>query len=645
MLSTLLICAACVAADPAAPALARVRAKSEILAAYNKAQTSAGRDADAQVRLALWCEAHGLERERLKHLAIAVLRDPKDATARGLLGLVAFRGRWLAPAAVSEQLRSDDSSSAALAEYNAKRARVGDSAGAHWKLALWCEQHGLTPEATVHLTRVTQLEPGYEAAWRRLGYKKRRTRWATDEQVAAEQAEAKAQKLADESWRARLGLWRSVAENPSRRSELTQALADVTDPRAVSAVWWTFARGTPAQQTVALQLLGQIDSPGATRAMALLAVRTRSAEVRRNVIQKLKGRDFRDTASFLVTLLRDRILDPNLVPDPILYRFQLEPIGSTAIGSPGLVYVRGPRYNVVRTYTVDESFMTAGTPVPSMDSEPYSRRIMVQRRQQLYDLAILIDQILGESVSDLTLADDHDRHVDRVNNRIIQTLSEATGLKLGNDPEDWRKWLIEERGYAYETPTPKPTIDLTVTADAPTYYMESFHYSCFAAGTPVHTITGRRPIESIAIGDQVLTQDPNSGALSFQPVLAAVQNKPDAIWRIRVGRETIQATGIHRFWKVGQGWVMARDLKAGDTLRALGGVAEVTGVEQDRVQPVYNLEVMQAESFFVGDRGMLVHDNSAVHRVSKPFDAVPELAGKPEQTVVGSTGKGDITKS
>jgi len=69
----------------------------------------------------------------------------------------------------------------------------------------------------------------------------------------------------------------------------------------------------------------------------------------------------------------------------------------------------------------------------------------------------LIDQILGESQVALALADDHDRQVDRVNNRIIQTLSEATGLKFGKDPEAWRKWWIEERGYAYKSPTPKPT--------------------------------------------------------------------------------------------------------------------------------------------------------------------------------------------
>jgi hypothetical protein len=72
---------------------------------------------------------------------------------------------------------------------------------------------------------------------------------------------------------------------------------------------------------------------------------------------------------------------------------------------------------------------------------------------------------------------------------------------------------------------------------------------------------------------------------------------------------------------------MARDLKPGDTLRALGGVAEVKNIKRGPVEPVYNLKVMQAQSFFVGDRGMLVHDNSPVEPVSQPFDLVPALAG------------------
>src|SRR4051812_6668457 len=78
MLSTLLAVAVLAAADPdSRPALA-----DDDLATYRAASAGVGRDPDAHVRLALWCEAHGLQVERLKHLAIAVLTDPRHATAR-----------------------------------------------------------------------------------------------------------------------------------------------------------------------------------------------------------------------------------------------------------------------------------------------------------------------------------------------------------------------------------------------------------------------------------------------------------------------------------------------------------------------------------------------------------------------------------
>jgi len=111
----------------------------------------------------------------------------------------------------------------------------------------------------------------------------------------------------------------------------------------------------------------------------------------------------------------------------------------------------------------------------------------------------------------------------------------------------------------------------------------------------------------------------------------AFHNPPNATFRIHLGNETVVATGIHRFWKAGKGWAMARDLKPGDGLRTLGGMARVTAVESDRVQPVYNLEVARGQSFFVGNPGVLVHDNSLVQPVAEPFDAAPALAA------VGST--------
>jgi hypothetical protein len=144
---------------------------------------------------------------------------------------------------------------------------------------------------------------------------------------------------------------------------------------------------------------------------------------------------------------------------------------------------------------------------------------------------------------------------------------------------------------------------------------------CFAAGTSVRTLEGLRPIESVKRGDRVLAQDPKTGSLNFQPVLTVYHNPPGETLRVVLDGETVLTTSIQRFWKAHQGWVMARDLAPGDTVRTLGGLARVDSVTPDIARPVYNLEVATARDFFVGIAGLLVHDHTPVDAVTKPFDA------------------------
>ncbi len=70
MLSLLVVCFGLIAIDDGAASIPKDSADR---AAYEAAQAKAGHDAKAHVRLALWCEAHGLGAERMKHLAMAVL--------------------------------------------------------------------------------------------------------------------------------------------------------------------------------------------------------------------------------------------------------------------------------------------------------------------------------------------------------------------------------------------------------------------------------------------------------------------------------------------------------------------------------------------------------------------------------------------
>ena len=86
-------------------------------------------------------------------------------------------------------------------EYNAMRAKAPNTADGHWKVGVWCEQKGLKDLADMEFTIVCQLDPRREAAWKKLGYLKQNGKWTTTARIAAERAEAEAQRKADAHWR------------------------------------------------------------------------------------------------------------------------------------------------------------------------------------------------------------------------------------------------------------------------------------------------------------------------------------------------------------------------------------------------------------------------------------------------------------
>ena len=681
-------------------------------AAYEAARGALGHDSKAHVGLALWCEQHGLTAERLKHLAIAVLIDPKDASARGLMGLVSYRGEWRSPERVSEQVAKDEQLAARLAEYNARRQRTAETADAQWKLGLWCAENGLEAEAQAHFTAVTRLDPSREVAWKRLGCKKVGGRWVSDAQLASEKAETEARKKADQKYRPLLAKWRAAlaGRDPAKRAEAEAALDALTDPRAVPAVWATFAGGDGRAQQRAVQLLGRLEGPDASRALAALAVFSPSAEVRRAATETLRHRDLREVVGWLI----------GLIGTPLQY--EVRPVGGP--GSPGVLFVENERFNLQRVYAPPSlpdiplfpgepiTFDAAGLPVVSrllgnvviQGPSSWSQRLANVSRDQYFGraptdaataelireakadrtggtvvtpqnrvrltqnttttttapgamtLPIPIGQIAlqyetaamvaqARLASDLQAVERFNAGINAWNEGVLDVLRGVTGHDERADRNAWAHWWTDEQGYAYTPPSqePKPTVvenvplDYTpdvritpqVTQTGPSTIQTTTttsSHSCFRSGTSVRTLAGPKAIEKVAVGDQVLVQDLHTGVLGYHPVLTAFHNRPALLYKLDLGGETVWATGIHRFWKAGQGWVMARDLKPDDRLRTIGGTATVNAVSEGPVEPVFNLEVAAGQSFFVGKAGVLVHDNSLVEPVTEPFDAVPAQA-------------------
>ena len=135
---------------------------------------------------------------------------------------------------------------------------------------------------------------------------------------------------------------------------------------------------------------------------------------------------------------------------------------------------------------------------------------------------------------------------------------------------------------------------------------------CFVAGTPVLTADGSKPIEEIQIGDEVYSEDEITGEVAVKKVTQTFVNETEKLVNIHVNGETISATPSHPFYVFKFGWTLAGSLKAGDVLVLSNGeYVTVEWVQHEILEApvkVYNFEVEDFHTYFVGIRRILVHN-------------------------------------
>ena len=144
---------------------------------------------------------------------------------------------------------------------------------------------------------------------------------------------------------------------------------------------------------------------------------------------------------------------------------------------------------------------------------------------------------------------------------------------------------------------------------------------CFVAGTLVTTEDGQEPIEEIEVGDKVLSEDETTGEVAVKTVTETYINETDELIHICVNGETISATPTHPFYVDKLGWTLARSLRAGDVLVLSNGeLVTVEWVQHEILESpikVYNFEVEDFHTYFVGENGIFVHngcgDNQSVY--------------------------------
>src|SRR5262249_35605054 len=132
--------------------------------------------------------------------------------------------------------------------------------------------------------------------------------------------------------------------------------------------------------------------------------------------------------------------------------------------------------------------------------------------------------------NDVAAIERYNAPIEESNGRVVPILKEVSGQDFGNNRESWAKWWIDQVGYTImpqkssETPTIGEDVPLAYAPQPIPFNVvvgvTGFsRMSCFGAGTLVNTVSGPRAIETLQVGDEVLTQDVATGALRYQPVL------------------------------------------------------------------------------------------------------------------------------
>lgn len=137
---------------------------------------------------------------------------------------------------------------------------------------------------------------------------------------------------------------------------------------------------------------------------------------------------------------------------------------------------------------------------------------------------------------------------------------------------------------------------------------------CFPPGTWVHTPDGKRRIEALQANELVFAHNAEQGCMVARPILKVHKSWTEHLVSIEVAGETIVATRRHLFWDAGnRQWVAACDLTAGSRLKGGdGGEIVVQSVSvAERHSTTYNLEVEEHHTYYVGERGVLVHNGDS----------------------------------
>lgn len=564
-------------------------------------------ESERLVAAAVQAEVAGDVGQYLTLLQAAIRSDPNNKVARWQLGQVQVGRDWI-PAEEAQRRSANDP---LQAEYRQRRAAASDSLADQIRLARWCRDNKLNDEAELHWTVVLSHDPTNKEAQRAVDMLWKGGRLVNRKQSTDQKRQVQAAKDAAKYWEPMIAKWRRAVAGRDARAH-DAALAEIRAIDRLDAIpsieavtlgrdAYQSDHAEECQQIAVAFMEALVVKPyqAATQSIVRHAVLSPGNKVKKAAIAELKKRDQHEYVPMLLAGLAMPIESSYQVmtdlDGAVHYRHSLYREAADAD------WEWDANYSVMRRpgHVVDVYFQRVNKPV-------LVDRAASAKRAWMVPSPAIVRTVFADFAANVEFSvDKSNKSVEQINAQVIPVLA-ATSGKDHSTAKQWWDWWRDANEY-YESDHP---LNRNSESQSNGDCFCRPQPSCFVRGTRVWTKMGLIPIETVELGDFVLSQDVNTGELTYKPVLAKTVRPPSKMLTITLDGDVITTTLGHPFWVAGTGWRMAKELGDDARLHGINGANRVRSISSAADAEAYNLVVADYSTYFVGDSGVLVHDNT-----------------------------------
>lgn len=351
-----------------------------------------------------------------------------------------------------------------IEEYETRSRKIEDTVDAHWELAEWCRQRGLTKQREIQLVRVTELDPDHDKAQTILGRVWHQGAWVDKDELMTSQGYVKyknkyitpqelevientAEELERErGWFQKVRLWHGWLDgnHENRRALAVSNLKGIEDPNAAPAVIKFLAADSRlALRELGVEILVKISGAKAITGLVKLALFDESPDIRSAALGGIQKPDYERAQKSFIAALKN---DSNVV----VCR------AATALGQIGDKNAIGPLIDSLMTAHVYQvaadipnnqtySFSTDGNFASNSTSIPPAVLAAVRAGQLLPPIVVQSSDAPSPPKRMVNVRIEH------YNAESLQALGKLTQQNFGYDKRTWNLWWAAEKNSGGKT--------------------------------------------------------------------------------------------------------------------------------------------------------------------------------------------------